>query len=676
MIRIALLIALATGIADVAIALLQRPFGFSSLSTLSGPVAAATVLVFVICVAIEWTARRLVPRVTTLALAAGVSSFVGSSIVIGLLGGVQEQWALNPHTAFKVAAAGGLGVIVGAGVYALFVTALASGRSMLGRILGAVGAALPVLLLEVLLAEWATVYLVDSIASLAGALVVVALAVAVIATLAAFVSSASMRAIDWSLGTCALILLLLPVASWAWSDTSPGGAEAAVTRRPNHIILITVDTLRADGVSAYRPDDAKGRITASMDGLAQDGVRFEHAFAPAPWTLPSLTSMMTGLSPHVHQVADFSGRLSDSATTLAERLRARGYRTAAFLHNDVLGPERNLTQGFDEYHSLHQPWFAESIGATLLQRTVPALFPPTSWPTTADETGLILDWLEANHDRDFFLWMHYLDPHAPYSPPAQYVAGTPPPGIGLEFEGQKLMVEGQPIPTVPQRRWVRALYDSEVQYVDASLGRVLGDLKRLGVYDDSLIVLTSDHGEEFWEHGALGHGHTMYLELLKVPLVVKLPGAREKGTRAPLVTTVSVTPTILDLAGLPYNAHDVSAPSLAPLLAAAPAPVEPQPVFTAAQMLFDVREAVRFDHYRYIVSTVDGHEELYDLDRDPGERRSLAFDMPDLLKKGAELLQQERVASAQLGKRLGIEKTTQDMDTEVVRRLRTLGYVK
>jgi arylsulfatase A-like enzyme len=475
----------------------------------------------------------------------------------------------------------------------------------------------------------------------------------------------------------ALVLAALPAGAWAWPNgAAEPSAEAAVTRRPSHIVLITVDTLRADAVSAYRSDGDKSRRTASIDGLAQDGVRFDHAFAPAPWTLPSIASILTGVSPEVHQVTDFAGRLPNTVTTLAERLSARGYRTASFVHNDVLGPERSLNQGFAEYHDLHRPWFAESIGASLLQRTMPGLFPPLTWPTTADETGVVVDWLDANRGRDFFLWVHYLDPHAPYQPPTQYIAGTPPPGIGDEFEGQQLVMEGQPVPSVDQRRWIRALYDSEVQYVDASLGRVFTTLKRLGLYDDALIVLTSDHGEEFWEHRSIGHGHTMYQEVLRVPLIVKRPGDGQRGTAAPLVSTVSVTPTILDVAGLPFNAQDMSAPSLAPLLAPGAAAPEPRPLLAGAQMLFDRREAVRFDHYRYIVSTVDGAEELYDLESDPGEQLSIARVSPDLVKTGRELLQKELAAARQLGKRLGIERVTHEMDTETIRRLRTLGYVR
>jgi arylsulfatase A-like enzyme len=586
----------------------------------------------------------------------------------------------NAHTLYKLAVSLGIGGALGATTFAALGARSGAPQHGQASMLDIAARALPVLALEVLLVEWTAIFQVDPLVSAAGALLGGGLGIVLLATLAIYLSAARTRMADWGLAACVVALAATPLASRVWPVTgvsvaAPLSAQGAA-RAPRHIVLISVDTLRADAVSAY--GGGSGRRTPAIDALAADGVRFEHAYAPAPWTLPSLASLVTGVAPSVHHAVGFDARLDGSATTLAERLSGRGYYTSAILHNDLLSPMRNLGQGFDGYEDLAAPWFGESLGASLLQRFAPSRFPPKEWPSTADHTQLVIDWLDRHQSRDFFLWVHYLDPHAPYAPPREYLDGEPAPGMSAAFEGQKQTMEGWVVTTSDERRWVRSLYDAEARYVDANVGRIVAALKQRSLYDDALVILTADHGEEFWEHGSLGHGQSMYQELLQVPLIVKLPASRRRAVETKVVatpvSTVSVTPTVLDVAGVPYSPREMSATSLAPALDGAA--LQPTPIVSTAQMLFDRRETVLFDRYRYIVSTLDGHVELYDHGTDPGEQHSIADSSPELVARGAALLAAHNADARALARRLGLQESTRAIDETTLRRLRSLGYVK
>jgi len=683
MIRTGLTLALVAGITDVSIALLLRPEGFSRLTALPAPILALAALVFALFLPAAWLARQAARPPHRDQAVTGLAVFAGVALTIALLAGVPLEPTANPHTLYKLALSLGIGGALGVATFAaLAARAGAAREARHGQtpMLEIAARALPVLGLEVLLVEWTAIFQVDPLFSAAGVLLAGALGIAMLATLAIYLSAARTRAADWALAACVVTLAAMPLVPRVWpaagvSVSAPVSAQG-VARAPRHIVLISVDTLRADAVSVYR--GGSGRSTPAIDALAADGVRFEHAYAPAPWTLPSLVSLVTGVAPSVHHAVGFDARLDGSATTLAERLSGRGYYTAAILHNDLLSPIRNLGQGFDHYEDLGAPWFGESLGASLLHRLSPARFPGKDWPSTADHTQLVIDWLDRNQSRDFFLWVHYFDPHAPYAPPLDYLDGAPAPGMGAAFEGQKETLEGFVITTSDERRWVRSLYDAEARYVDANVGRIVGALKQRSLYDDALVVFTADHGEEFWEHGSLGHGHSMYQELLQVPLIAKLPASRRRSGMATVVatpvSTVSVTPTVLDLAGVPYSPRDMSAASLAPALdGTAP---EPTPIVSTAQMLFDRRETVLFDHYRYIVSTLDGRVELYDHAADPGEQRSIAESSPQLVARGAALLAAHSAEARTLARRLGLQDSTRAIDEATLRRLRSLGYVK
>ena len=297
------------------------------------------------------------------------------------------------------------------------------------------------------------------------------------------------------------------------------------------------------------------------------------------------------------------------SVTLAEALRHAGYRTGAFVASTVLGPDVNLTQGFEEVHRSPGPWLGSSFGAGLLRRHMDRFRPGEAPPP--DLAGLAAGWLRRHREDDFFLWVHFFDPHAPYGPPRSYMAGRQPPAGGKwRFEGwdEEAIRDGTWVPTLAERNWIRQLYQGEVRYVDDFAGRLLAELKSLGLYDDTFVVLLSDHGEEFWEHAGYGHGHTLYDELLHVPFLLKLPRAAHAGPIDVPVSTASLMPTVLGLCNLALPSGYPAEPSLLPLLrgdrTAAPAPL-----LSLGLNRFEDRRAIRFGRFKYIRWDLTGREE-------------------------------------------------------------------
>jgi len=668
----ALMLALSAGVIDVCVALLNKPRGFETVTALSPAILATAAVALAVYVAL-WMVLRpaaLILDFETDAAALALAGFLAALFTLTVLLGLHTA-RLSPQLAFTSAIVLAMSALLGAGVYALAVV-IPRHRSARSH---ALLAAPPLILFEVLLSEWLHVYAIDRPGSMPSGLVIGALVLAAATTLLALSRAPRKWTSSRILTAFTLLVALAPLllALGTRKVSAVRASDARSARDPQRIILITVDTLRADAVSAYR---AEAPRTRAIDALAADGVVFDHAVAPSPWTLPSLTSILTGLTPAAHRTTTFTSTVSPNITTLAEYLSERGYETAAILHNDLLSPKNGLAQGFGEFTTFDEQYFAHSFGMDALQAVAPRWFPPPTWPSNDDETDMAIDWLEANRNRSFFLWVHYLDPHAPYSPPRQYRTADPLPTIGGSFEGQKVAAQGFFVPSVKEREAIRSLYDGEVQYVDACIGRIVAALKRSGVYDGSVIVFTSDHGEEFWEHGRLGHGHTMYEELLRVPLVVKLPGNAHRGRTGVPVSTASVTPTILDATRIRYDRSDLSAPSLMPLIDRSAGAYDERPIVSGAQILFDRQEAVSFDGFKYIVSSVDGTEQLFDLSADPGERRSIAASAPERLETGRRLLQAQATAAAVLRKRIRVEDSAVQADEDTVRRLRSLGYLR
>jgi len=331
------------------------------------------------------------------------------------------------------------------------------------------------------------------------------------------------------------------------------------TPGPN-VLLITVDTLRADHVGAWgyeRP------TTPTIDALAARGLRFARATAPAPWTLPSVASLNTGLSPLTHSLQSPNDTLPIEAVTLAEILQSRGYTTAGVVSNTLLKPRMGHAQGFDSFYLDEQ-----SDHASISTPEV-----------TAHAKELLAGF--ASSGEPFFLSLLYFDPHYDWR---SHGLGFAAPSAG-RIEDNMTIEELRDLAasgglSAEECELLVARYDEEIRFTDAGIAELLNELARLGLAEDTLVVFVADHGEEFLEHGWLGHTRFLFDGMLHVPLIVldPRPDALHGAIVEARVSTISVTPTILDLLDINPAPWAFDAPSLAPAVRGAE--LVEQPIFS------------------------------------------------------------------------------------------------
>jgi len=449
----------------------------------------------------------------------------------------------------------------------------------------------------------------------------------------------------------------------------PGGKDLArpsADAEPPFILLLTADTMRADALGCY---GAPPERTPHLDQLAADGFLFEDAWVPSPWTKPSFGSILTGLDPDVHLARGVKDRLPEAAPTLAERLKAAGYVTAAFVENPFLRPTAHFTQGFDRYENFPRGRGAPSLGEIVLARLAPR---GSRWrPPSSDQIETAIDLIAAHRRAPFFLWLHIFDPHMPYEPGERYL----PPREERRGLPTRFVRRQRPPPDERGRQWVRRLYEAEVRSVDDRVSRLMAALKRWGLYEQGLIIFTSDHGEEFWEHGGFEHGHTLYGELLRAPLIIKPAGRPASGRIVDPVSLTDLTPTLLELCGLPFDAETLNGRSLAGFLRGAAPP--PQARYAGALLYGADREMLEEGGFKYIGPSAEAPEQLFELSVDPGERRSVIADRPELAGRFRQALEERRARSEALRARHGLNAPEPvPLDAETERRLRALGYLR
>jgi arylsulfatase A-like enzyme len=426
--------------------------------------------------------------------------------------------------------------------------------------------------------------------------------------------------------------------------------EPAAPKTVAAVIVVDVDTLRADGLSVYgnaRP------TTPHFDALAAEGCRFEWAFAQAPYTLPSQVTLFTSLYPHSHGVVHERDRLGEEAVTLAEAFRAASWRTAAFVDGGYVSEPFGLAQGFET--------FVDSDRAGLRR-----------------SESAIRDWIKANRDRPFLLVVHTYDTHSPYDPPepwrSRFLAAVEPPSPGFEPTSEVLeevrasQWSGEPR-RLPERdlAYARALYNGEVAFVDSWFGRLVSDLRDLDLFDRSVIAVVSDHGEEFGEHGSVLH-EKLYSTVTRVPMIIRAPGGTPAVIRR-AVETVDLMPTLLDLAGIPLPAG-LQGRSLA---ASVRSGAEPAPKLGLGHSPFygEQRAAVS-DEYHAIVTLESSKIELFRYRTDPLEARDLAAEAAD---DGSSLARRMSSAISRLPGPDG-SRPQAELSAEAEASLRALGYLR
>jgi arylsulfatase A-like enzyme len=300
---------------------------------------------------------------------------------------------------------------------------------------------------------------------------------------------------------------------------------------------VVVDTLRADHLGAY----GWSRDTSpNLDRLAAEGELYRHAFAQAPWTLPAVASILTGQLPQVHGggrgVRGFLYPVRPGIPILAEELQSAGFRTGAVVNVEFLRPESGLSRGFDhydaEYSSINQ-----------------------GGRNAAETTDAALHWLDEVGTDPFFLLVHYFDPHLTYDPPVPFdtmfddgEGPSIPPGFGSEEQVHALR-DGRLVLDESQRRSLVARYDGEIRYTDEEFGRLRREMERRDLWENTLVIVVGDHGEEFWEHGGFEHGHSHHHEVLHVPLILRRPSG-SPSIREERVRQLDIFPTVLDAAAL------------------------------------------------------------------------------------------------------------------------------
>lgn len=471
-----------------------------------------------------------------------------------------------------------------------------------------------------------------------------------------------------------MVLVLSPVGLAANHKVVAIRTAAYVSpeHRVRHVIFILVDTLRADALGCY---SSTGENTPHIDTIASDGVLFRNVYAEAPWTLPSVASVMTGLAPSVHRVERLRSALPPSAHTLAEYLQADGYYTSAIGRNPILRKGKGFEQGFEDYNFYMKKYPGRSFGS----RAVSGLFPEfyRMHASTADLSRIASKWVETHYKKDFFLWLHFYDPHSPYEPPPDFMppAEMPSGRVGAGVDAKSIL-SGRLNPNKIEREWIRSLYRGEVRYVDHEIGEFLNTLKAIGIYEDALIVFLSDHGEEHWDHGHFGHGQSLYNELVHVPLIIKPPRWDRSRIHPGNVSLGSLFPTVLDFLGIGYEAEELTAKSIVGLLAPEPADESEGPMFFELTNAKGKREGVIFQRMKYFRHNQLGLEYLTNLDSDAGEQNNIVDSDPVSAQRAKMFLAQRRDRVHRLRAIHRMEEaTTRKMEPEAVKVLRDLGYI-
>lgn len=321
---------------------------------------------------------------------------------------------------------------------------------------------------------------------------------------------------------------------------------AGATRR---VILISIDTLRADHLGCYGYDR---ETSPHIDALAADSAKFDNTYAASPWTLPSHVSLFTSLYGVHHQVYYDDETIPVELVTLADRLRKAGFSCGAITGGGFVSSIYGFSKGFDVY--------SEGEGGVFHQDSAERVF------------GSASAWIEQHKDRDFFLFIHTYQPHSPYAcpPPYKVMFLNERSKVGhidlIGHLGGKNSIF-KPLPE-DERQNIVDLYDGEIRYTDDKLlGPLMARLKEMGLYEETMIVFTSDHGEEFFDHGGWGHGHSVYDESLKVPLLIKFPGSKFQGESwENIVSLVDIMPTILDEMRIDFSGSEFDGQSLFPVL--------------------------------------------------------------------------------------------------------------
>lgn len=380
-------------------------------------------------------------------------------------------------------------------------------------------------------------------------------------------------------------------------DAQPPMAERPAAR---NVLVFLIDTFRYDRLNTYH-DDGIDQAPA-MDRFAQDALVYTAAYNPANWTKPSVSSLLSSLYPSSHGARRPIDKFPADLTLLSEHFQDAGFQTASFVSNAYITPAYGFGQGWDHHRNYIDELPVDGMADSVVNDTI--------------------RWLDRHRDSDkrTFLYVHVIDPHAPYSPPKAFRKkfwDEPYDGKIVPYLTDRQMNRAQQRRlkvTDTDKRFVNALYDAEVAFTDHHFDRLMSALRERGLYDETAILVVSDHGEEFWDHERAGHGHTPYEELIHTPFMLRYPGRVPRGRKLPqVVSTVDVAPTLLELAGLPMW-EGAEGNSLTDTFEGQGAPRPRAALFQGQSRFMGVRAG------RYHLITYKDHRKLFDVLRDPQEQ--------------------------------------------------------
>jgi arylsulfatase A-like enzyme len=486
------------------------------------------------------------------------------------------------------------------------------------------------------------------------------------------------------------------VALAAWAGCSGSGRGGLPPLEELNVLLVVIDTLGAEHVSCLGPSIGPP-TTPALDRLAAGGVLFDRAYSPAPWTQPAVASLFTGEMPSSHRVLRLFDRLDPAETTLAERLAGRGFATAGVVSHELLDSRYGFDQGFAHFD-------ASAAGG---HRTV------SSPEVTAKALGWLDRWLGGGEAREgaggrppFFLFVHYFDPHYVYLHHERFsrtrgYGGPLTPGMDIWA-----LRDARAALTPADVGYLRDLYREEVAFTDFHLGRLLAGLRQRGLERDTLVVVTADHGEELMRHGWIGHTRTLYDELLRVPLVVSLPGRIAPRRVEEPVSLVDLVPTLLELSGRAEQPAEVeegrpAGISLVPALTGGAPPPADRDLFAEVSFATRADDPAKFAEktafktavlsgpWKLVHDLAGGSWQLYDRRSDPEELHDLAPAAGAPAAGGADGGESEPATRAlrRLQRRLAAwererggapDRATSAVDpsAEELERLRALGYLR
>lgn len=437
---------------------------------------------------------------------------------------------------------------------------------------------------------------------------------------------------------CCALLLGCPVATMLRAE--PPARD---------LILISIDTLRPDHLGVY----GYGRATSpALDRLANEGVVFENARSTAPWTLPAHASLLTGLFPDRHGVLTRIDRLSEETPTLTARLAGSGFATAAIVNSIWLAPGHGLVRDFADYRRLPEDLSARGAAA--------------------DITDAAIDWLARARSERRFLFLHYFDLHSEYRALPDYEALFTDGTTGIEASPALIsdVRAGRRRLTADELEELRGDYDAGIRQLDDELARLFDWLREHGRFDETLLVVVSDHGEEFLEHGGLGHGHTHYEELLRVPLILRGPGLPQELRIAADVSLVDVMASALGALGV-ESRNAIDGVDLAPLWLEPERGLAERALFAASggrtgEVTQSSLVLGRFKSIRDR-EVEDGRARLFDRMADPGETQDIALQQPVVARRYERALERSERGRSEAPHLASRDSAEED-------RLRALGY--